>query len=139
MASVHQLQAAVLQAVQGVTGGVFADGNRVDVRAAIGWPAINDLQEVARRENHRSVIAVYDRKISKDSTRWSPYTLKEVIGVVGITTHLSNGVLPPLGTVTITLGGTVAANDAVSAVLTVTGGGQAIGLACVEALAEAGA
>ena len=117
MATLHQLESAVLSAVQGVTAAVFANGNLLNVKAAIGWPPEKTIMDVAKIEKHLALISVYDRKIAKDSTRWAPYTLGVTQNPTGITTVVSNDTVAASASVTITLGGTVLPNDAVSAVI----------------------
>lgn len=118
MAFLHDVEVALLNQVIAAVGSVlFVNGNRVDVDTAIGWPPEDALQDIAKKKNHSAIISIYDRKISRNSTRWMPITLGTNVSPTGITSTLSNSVIPAGGSVTITIGGAVLPNDAISAVL----------------------
>lgn len=118
MAFLHDIEVALLGKVKAAVGQqMMVAGNRVEIRAAIGWPQIDALHNIAKRDEHLALIAVYDRKVSKNSTRWSPITLGTTPHPTGITSTLSNNVIPGTFSVGLTLGGTVLVNDAVSIIL----------------------
>lgn len=113
MASQFQVLASIEAMVKAALAPVIVNGVPLSYAAAIGWPAIKTLQNVAK--SGPAIVAIYDRKISKDSTRWSPYAFNQVVTVATLTTALSQSSVAPGGAATITLGGTVTAGDAVSA------------------------
>lgn len=117
MATLHQLEKGILDQVTAVTRGVVAGNRLLDVQAAIGWPSENKLMDIARRPGGVAAIAVYDRKISKDSTRWMPYTLGTDAPTPGLTRTLSNDIINPSASVELTVGGVPIANDAIAVVL----------------------
>lgn len=80
--------------------------------SAIGYPSMNTLQTIPK--NGPALIAIYDRKISKNATRWSPYTFQQSVTPATLTTAISPSEIAPGETATVTLGGTVTAGDAVS-------------------------
>jgi hypothetical protein len=81
----------------------------------VGWPSVNALQNIARGG---SIVSIYDRKVGRNTTRWSPYTYDLVVIDATLTTEISQQTIQPHGSVSITLGGTVSPWDAVSCVLT---------------------
>lgn len=121
MTTLHQLEVALTQFVVQATQGANVQGRPIKIQAAPGWPPENALQEVGRIENHLCLIAIYDRRISKDSTRWSPKTVGMQVTAAGLTSSVSVVSIAAGGSAVIALGGTVKANDAVSCVLTNTG------------------
>lgn len=97
---------------------------------AAGWPPLDLLtNKVAKGVS--TAVSVYDNGRSKDASRFMIYTANEVIGTPGITSSVSEPYLTAGGTVTVTLSGTVNANDAVSFVVGTGPGMEA-------AIAEAG-
>jgi hypothetical protein len=122
MATLHQICAYLESLVESVIpkqipvklagGGV----NIMSTKVAIGWPPINVLQDAAR--GNQGIVAVYDRRIARNSTRWNPVEVGRVVKPSTLQSSISNATILPLGSQTITLAGAVAPNDAVSAVLT---------------------
>ncbi len=92
-----------------------------------GWPTEQALlNQVAKSSN--TFISLYDPGFSRDDSRFLLFTANEVTTQAGITSAVSLPLL--VDTVTVTLGGTVVANDAVSVVL---GKGQEIETATASA------
>jgi hypothetical protein len=100
----------------GATETVLLTNLAVTPSTGIAWPALPTLQEVAR--GGAAPITVYDRRIGKNVTRWSPQPISTVVTEATLTTEISSEVIPHGGSVVITLGGTITVGDAVSAVLT---------------------
>lgn len=88
--------------------------------SAIGYPSLGRLQQVAK--TGVAAVSIYDRKISKNSTRWMPYVFQQTLVAATLTTALHPNQIAPGATATITLGGTVTAGDAVSALAVSVGG-----------------
>lgn len=88
--------------------------------AAVGYPAVKRLQDIAK--NAPAAVSVYDRKITKNATRWAPHVVAEVVTPATLTTALEPARIAPGATATITLGGTVTVGDAVSALAQTVGG-----------------
>lgn len=105
----------------GATETVAITGLVVTPETGTGWPPIGELQEVAR--GGAALISVYDRKLSRNTTRWKGGTYNLTVTPATLTTVASTDVIPPEGTATITLGGAVTPGDAVSAVFTNRAGG----------------
>ena len=79
-----------------------------------GWPTEQALlNQVAKSSN--TFISLYDPGFSRDDSRFLLFTANEVTTQAGITSTVSRPLL--VDTVTVTLGGTVVTNDAVSVVL----------------------
>jgi hypothetical protein len=114
-----------------VNSALSPEGNPVTpYEAAVGYPSINRLQTIC--QNGQAAVSVYDRKISKNATRWSPYVISQTLVPATLTTEITPNQLPPGASATITLGGAVGVGDAVSAIATQlgakTGAVVAIGL-----------
>jgi hypothetical protein len=121
MATLHDLQNAIAQAVRGVVPkSQVVDGKLITTEIGIGWPPENALQNIARDNFKTALISVYDRRIVRNSTRWNPFTRKEVVTTAVLQSAVSQDVIAPLGSSEITLSETPILNDAVSAVLTNT-------------------
>jgi len=104
-----------------VTGALSPSGNPLtSYEAAIGYPSIGRLQNIAK--TGQAAVSIYDRKISKNTTRWNPYIISQTVMPAALTTALSLNRLPPGQTATITLGGSVNVGDAVSALAGFVGG-----------------
>ncbi len=114
MASLHQVAAAIQQAITDALVGVTPAA-----RVGIGWPPLNELQDVVR--GGQAAIAVYDQKIGRNTTRWLPFSYDPTIVVPTLTTTLSSGMIAVGGGAMIILGGTITPGDAVSAVFTNVG------------------
>ena len=111
-------------------------GNSVTpIKCAVGWPPVNALQDLAR--NGGSIVSIYDRKVGRNTTRWSPYTYDQQVIEATLTSH-AGPTMPPMGTTTITLGGTVTAGDAVSCVLRAPKANAPNGTAAVVAVSASG-
>lgn len=86
---------------------------------AVGWPPLALLQGVATA-GANSVISVYDQGPARDTTRWMPFILGNVIvPTAGITTVIANPFIGPSASTTLTITGTpsFADGDAASFIL----------------------
>lgn len=117
MPNLHDVEAAIQSQIITAVNAVVVDGVTVAVQTAIGWPPEKVLQNNVRT-NQTSVIAIYDRKMAKNSTRWNPVRISIDQVNTTLTTAISTDIIPESGTATITLGGTVTTGDAVSCILT---------------------
>src|SRR5690348_15153549 len=121
MASLHQIEKALLDQVKSAIPARLpvrlASGqlNLIETRIAIGWPPINVLQDVGR--GTLAAISIYDRNIVRNSTRWNPLTLSEIVTPATLQSAVAPSVIPALGSGTITLSNTPTNGDAVSAVI----------------------
>lgn len=115
MASLHAVEAAILAQVKPVTTGLMFNNLPIEVQSAIGWPPEKTLQDNVRGST--SVIAVYDRKMAKNTTRWNPIILSTSLTNATLSSALSNTTLAPGATCTLTLGSNVTPGDAVSLVI----------------------
>lgn len=84
-------------------------------RTAVGFPDVGTLQAVARGDG--PLLSVYDRKVGRNTTRWSSAPVSTTITPATLTSS-APGTIPPLGASSLTLAGAPTAGDAVSAVLT---------------------
>ena len=92
-------------------------GNSVTpIKCAVGWPPVNALQDLAR--NGGALVTIYDRKVGRNTTRWSAYAYNRIVVPATLTTAVNAPTtLPPTGSGSLTLGGaTVTNGDAVSLV-----------------------
>lgn len=112
----------VLKSVQDLVNAALSPGGNplTFYQAAIGYPSIGGLQQVAK--TGVAAVAVYDRKISKNTTRWAPYVFSQTVVPATLTTALAPNRIAPGQSATITLGGTVTLGDAVSALAVRVGG-----------------
>lgn len=116
MATLYQVLSALQQQISVATAGLPAvGGGLLNVMVGIDWPSIKVLQ--AGVKNGSAIITIFDRKMSRNTTRWTPIALSQTVTPATLTTSAS-GVIPPLGSGLITLGGPVTNGDAVSCVLT---------------------
>lgn len=88
--------------------------------AAIGYPPVKALQNVAK--SGPALVSIYDRKLSKNSTRWGTYVASQTVIPATLTTALAVDHLAPGQSTTITLGGSMTPGDAVSALAIILGG-----------------
>lgn len=103
MATVHELLSTMQANVSAATVGL----PDLIVQVGIDFPGVKNLMENVRGGS--ALVSVMDRKLSRNTTRWKPTVLNQTVIAVGLTTAVTGG--------TITLGGTVGAGDAVSAVV----------------------
>ena len=108
MATLHEVQAALQAAVSGAVASVTP----VPI-VGIGWPSEHVLAN-ATRPGAAGLISVYDRKLSKDSTRWKPLTLSQTITVATLTSSVAT----VTGGWTVSLAATPTVGDAVSVTAT---------------------
>lgn len=107
-------QFQVLSSVQAlVNAALDALSPLVTYQSAIGYPPINVLQNIAK--GGPAIVSIYDRKISKNATRWSPYVVSQTVTPATLTTAITPSHIAPGHTAQITLGGSVTVGDAVSA------------------------
>lgn len=116
MSSIRQVMSGINAAVIAATTGLLNDVTPVVVQSAVGWPPLKTLQNVAK--GGPQIIGVYDRKVGRDATRWSPFSFDTIVVPATITTSVSVRAIPPFGTSRITFGGSVTPGDAASAVFT---------------------
>lgn len=114
MASQFQVLASLQQFVTDALTPVIVLGQALQFKCAVGWPPIGALQDVAKAGP--ALVAIYDRKISKNSTRWAPYIIQQTITEATLTTAIAPNHLAAGASAVITLGGTVTPGDAVSCV-----------------------
>jgi hypothetical protein len=121
VSSLYDVMGALAAAVKAATTGLTVGSPPVALNVAVGtdWPSINVLQNVANGTSG-PVVAVFDRRVGKNSTRWSPFIYNQVTTAATLTTAVvpASGVVAPLGACTIDLGGTPGVADAVSCVVT---------------------
>jgi hypothetical protein len=112
MPTMYAVMAALQKQVSAAVTGVAP----APIQCAVGWPPVTALQNLAR--NGGTLISVYDRKVGRNTTRWSAYAYNRVVVPATLTTVVNAPtVLPPTGSGSLTLGGaTVTAGDAVSLV-----------------------
>lgn len=109
---------SVLGALQSsVSAAVAALGISPAPQAAIGWPPVNRLQQIGQG-TAGPAITIYDRRIGRNVTRWSPEVISQTLVPATLTTALDAQYMTRTSVVHITLSGTVTAGDAVSAVFT---------------------
>lgn len=117
MATLPDVMATLVQQVTNATENLTINSNSVNVEVGEGWPNIDARQDVAR--GGIAVVGVY-HKMTNYSKPYFPYTRAYVDNPVGIKSDISNGVIGPGDSATITLslanGSTqVNIDDAVSA------------------------
>ena len=122
MASLRTIMASTSAQVTAATQGIVVNARPVTVKSAVGWPPLKLLQSIPTSYasgSQVSVIGVYDRQVSKNVTRWKPYSISETTTPATLRTSVgSHNALLPGESVDITLSATVTPGDAVSAVLT---------------------
>lgn len=79
---------------------------------AMGWPTPTQLAQVA--SNGKRIVSVYDKGIAHNTTRWAADPVLDTPQPTGLTTTVSETLVPVGQQATITLGGTVFTDDAVS-------------------------
>jgi len=84
------------------------------VKVGIGWPPETTLHNLA--QNKGQLINVYDRSHATNVTRWAPFVVNQEIVQTQLVSTLSGNTIPPLGSATLTLTGTIQADDAVALV-----------------------
>lgn len=115
MATLYQVLSAIQRQVSLVTTGLSAaGGGRLNVMVGIDWPSIKVLQTGVKKGS--AIVTVFDRRMARNTTRWIPIALSQTVIRATLTSSVS-GVIPPLGSGSITLGGSVTNGDAVSCVL----------------------
>ena len=115
MATAQTVATAIQGIINPVVTDLIVDNNPVNVVTGIGWPPEKALQNNVKGVN--SIISIYDRKMARNTTRWKPLVLSSANTATALTSTVSHGNVPAGNTATITLGGSVVAGDAVSAVL----------------------
>lgn len=89
-------------------------------QAAVGYPSVGRLQSIA--QGQPAAVSVYDRKISRNTTRWNPFVISQTVTAATLTSAVAPNHIAPGATARITLGGSVTAGDAVSALAIQKGG-----------------
>lgn len=87
------------------------------VHAGIDWPTREALDQVG--QTGRPIIALVDRQMARNSTRWMPVSIRQVLGVATVTLTRAPVLdeIPAGGSIDVTVGGTVGPNDAAALVL----------------------
>lgn len=130
MPTLHVVQAALQEAVAAVMTNITAlyisPGKDpvtlpISVMTGIGWPSVQMLQKNVKGAS--AVVSIYDRKMSRNSTRWNPLILSDVVTPAALTSQLSQSTLNPGQSLNLILGtsnqsGLVNAGDAVSLIVT---------------------
>lgn len=132
MASLYTVLSTLQQQVSNATEwlvSVAADtyGTSLNVMVGIGWPSQKTLQNNVRGGASPSVVvSIYDRGLATDTTRWLPYQTGLTPVEPTITATPSATVIPAKGHITVAIGGSVTAGDAIGLVIApVSGGGGA--------------
>jgi hypothetical protein len=112
MAFINDVLRAVQVQVQAVCNAVPG----ITVYSGIDFPPIKTLMDNVR--GGTAVVAVVDRKATRNTTRWMPAVVSQSITAPGIGAAVSLTSLSPGHPSTITLSGSVITGDAVSCVLT---------------------
>ena len=112
MASLHQLLSALQSEVSSVTTGL----PDLTVGVGIDWPSPKTLMNNVRGGS--GLVSVFDRKLTRNTTRWNPTPIGGTLQNPTITGALSSGVIQPAGTTLLVLAGTVTAGDSISLVVT---------------------
>lgn len=109
MATLGQVLGAVQQQI------VAAANFIQNVAVGVDFPSVKVLEQTVTAGT--TAVAILDRGLSVDSTRWKPMDLGETLVPATLTTSLSGSVIPVHGSIALTLGGSVSVGDAVSLVL----------------------
>ena len=112
MASALQVMSALQQQVQAACAALPG----LNVAVGIDFPPIKTL--MANVRGGTAVVSVFDRKQTRNTTRWMPIVLGQTITATELVATLSNSTIAAGATETITLSGTITPGDAVSMVMT---------------------
>lgn len=123
--SVYDVLASLVDQIEDALVGTLVGGVAVNLKIGTDWPPINVLQDVVRTgyvavngvnvaRGGDCVVAVYDRKVGKDATRWSPSIVDTTNTPATLLSVISNVVIAPGGQATISLSGSPTVGDAVS-------------------------
>jgi hypothetical protein len=95
----------------------------IPYKSGIGYPPVGVLQGIAKGTpaGQPAIVSIYDRKISKNATRWNPYVVSQIVVPATLTTAIAPDHIAPGHTAQITLGGTMTDGDAVSALAIMLG------------------
>lgn len=119
MASLHQLLAAVQASVISVTQGLSMFDSPLTVETGLFWPPPNTLARFVKLRPPTCGITIFDRKTTKDTTRWLPVVISQTAFATGIRTSLTTPVpVPSLGSAQVSVSGTSTPGDAISLVVT---------------------
>ena len=111
MPSVNTVLGTLQTLIQPVVTGLVIDGNSITPLVGVGWPSTNVLQSNAQANS--AVISIYDRKMTRNTTRWIPAFTTYTATPATTTATLSNSTLDSTGSVTLTIGGTITVGDSV--------------------------
>ena len=117
MASLRQVLVAVQLQVSAVTSNLSMFNAPISVSVGVGWPPVRTLQSAVKMTPPMALVSVFDRKMSHDSTRWSPAAVAQQIVPATMVSSPSQQILPAGGTCQLALSSAPAAGDAVSIVL----------------------
>lgn len=110
MATATQVLGAMQQQISLVTTGLG-----LNVAVGTDFPPIKVLMSAVQKST--AVVSVFDRKLSRNTTRWAPLQIGGTVTPATLVSMASQSVIPAGGTATITLSGTITPGDAVSCVL----------------------
>lgn len=111
MATLTEVMLKFKTVIEEAVADLLVDGNPLDIKVGLGWPDIERLQDVARG---RALIAIHDRSAGRVPRRYITKQQAMIPLPCGIIATLSNDVVAPSGTVTLTIGfssGSIAVNE----------------------------
>ena len=118
MASLHQVLAAVQSSVISVTRGLSMFDAPLTVETGLFWPPPNTLARFVKLRPPTCGITIFDRKTTKDTTRWLPVLISQTTFATGISTSLTTPApVPSFGSVQVSVSGTSNPGDAISLVV----------------------
>lgn len=117
MATLYQLLAAVQAQTEVVTSGLSISQVPIQVQVGTHWPPMRTLQQVVKLNPPGALVSVFDRKVSKDSTRWIPSTSVLTSTPATLSSSPTSQIIPAGSSGVITITGPVSAGDAISLVV----------------------
>lgn len=117
MATVRQLLVGFQLQIRASTTGLRMVETPVEVHTALGWPPARTIQQVVKMRPPAALVSVFDRKLSRDTTRWIPNTVQQMVTFSSVASSPPTQVVLPLGSTSIVLAGQPATGDAVSLVV----------------------
>lgn len=79
---------------------------------AMGWPTPTQLAQIASQG--KRIISIFDKGIALNTTRWAADPVMDTVQPTGITSTLSETIVPAGQQATVTIGGSVLTDDAIS-------------------------
>jgi hypothetical protein len=118
------LQAQVSAATQGlISSSPDTTGKPLNVEVGLYFPSAKALHNNVRPKNGpggigpTALVTIYDRGLAKDSTRWVPSVVSQVVIPATMTVVASESFVQQFASMTLTFGGPVSPGDAVGVVL----------------------